>query len=102
MKSILYIGAGAPWLGGAGFLVRQRMFLRALAEVAELHLALFDMPAGAEPTRPDFVRTLTPLPATEYVPQGGLGRLIHDLASPLPRIYRSCRPACRPRCRRQA
>jgi glycosyltransferase involved in cell wall biosynthesis len=93
MKSLLYIGVGAPWVGGAGFLVRQRMFLRALAEVAELHLALFDLPPDAAAARPDFVRTLTPLPATHYVPQGRLGRLITDLAFPLPRIFQTSRPA---------
>ena len=69
------------------------MFLRALAEVAELHLALFDLPPDAAAARPDFVRTLTPLPATQYVPQGRLGRLITDLAFPLPRIFQTSRPA---------
>ena len=90
MKSILYIGAGAPWLGGAGFLVRQRMFLRALSEVAELHLALFDLPARAEATRPAFVRTLTSLPNATRIHEGGIRRLIADLLSPLPRIFRTC------------
>ena len=28
MKSVLFIGSGAPWLDGAGYLVRQRMLLR--------------------------------------------------------------------------
>ena len=42
MKKVLYIGAGNPWQGGAGYLVRQNLFLRALAEVADVHLAMFD------------------------------------------------------------
>lgn len=91
MKSILYIGAGAPWLGGAGFLVRQRMLLRALSEVAELHLALFDVPAEAQAGRPDFARRLTPLPGAQRVQQRGWKRLIADLTSPLPRTFRTTR-----------
>ncbi len=50
----------SPWDGGAGFLVRQNVFLRALADVAdELHLAMFD---GDTAAPPPFARSLTPLP----------------------------------------
>ncbi len=62
MKSLLYIGAGAPWLGGAGYLVRQRMFLRALSQVAEVHLALFDLPPDQAAKPPDFAAGISPLP----------------------------------------
>src|SRR4051794_40855924 len=60
MTRILYIGSGTPWLGGAGYLVRQNLFLRALAETAdELHLAMFD---ASDAAKPPFATALTRLP----------------------------------------
>ncbi|HET6251734.1 MAG TPA: glycosyltransferase [Tepidisphaeraceae bacterium] len=93
MKSLLYIGSGAPWAGGAGYLIRQRMFLRALAQVAELHLAMFDAPADAEASVPSYVKTLTPLPRVSRKMEEGLGRLCADFLSPTPRMFRGPRPA---------
>jgi glycosyltransferase involved in cell wall biosynthesis len=92
MKKVLYIGSGAPWLGGAGYLVRQRMFLRALAEVAELHLAMFDAPADVESSRPDYVKTFTPLPKVPRKTESGLSRLAADLLNPTPRMLRVNQP----------
>jgi glycosyltransferase involved in cell wall biosynthesis len=93
MKSVLYIGAGAPWLGGAGYLVHQRMFLRALAEVAELHLAMFDLPADAVASRPQFVQSLTALPKATRASESGIVRLAADLLCPFPRMFRGSRCA---------
>ena len=91
MKSVLYIGAGAPWLGGAGYLVHQRMFLRALAEVAELHLAMFDLPPDAVASKPDFVRSLVALPKATRAAESGIVRLVSDLFLPGPRMFRASR-----------
>lgn len=94
MKSVLYIGVGAPWLGGAGFLVRQRMFLRALAEVASLELAMFDFPSTESVARPVFARRVTPLSLPSRRSFGRLGLLAADLYSPSPRMFRGCRVGC--------
>ena len=85
MNRILYIGAGNPWQGGAGFLVRQNLFLRALAEVAELHLALFDSVAGATP---DFAKSFITLPMPDRARENKFVALKEDLLSPLPRMLR--------------
>lgn len=85
MKRVLYIGAGNPWLGGAGFLVRQDLFLRALTEVAELHLAMFD----ADPAKPpDFACRLTTLPSPHRRGTSKVQRLLDDLLSSQPRMIR--------------
>jgi glycosyltransferase involved in cell wall biosynthesis len=85
MPRVLYIGSGSPWLGGAGYLVRQNMFLYALAEVAELDLAMFD----STPDRvPQFVRFLKPLPSPIRRKEERLGRLISDWTNPTPRTFR--------------
>lgn len=86
MKSVLYIGVGMPWQGGAGYLVRQYMFLRALAECAQLHLALFDFDANA--TCPSFVDSITPLDSPKKSKQSRVRVALDDLFSPLPRMYR--------------
>ena len=88
MTRVLYIGVGKPWLGGAGYLVRQSVFLRALSDAAdELHLALFDADdATAAP--PPFAAGLTPLPRPTRPKAGRIGNLIADLTSPLPRTFR--------------
>src|SRR5579862_7358852 len=93
MKSVLYIGAGAPWVGGAGYLVHQRMFLCALAEVAEFHLAMFDLPADAAASKPDFVRSLVGLPKATRKAENGIVRLAADLLCPFPRMFRGSRCA---------
>ena len=38
---VLFVGRGAPWRGGAGYLVRQKMFLRALTRVANVTAAMY-------------------------------------------------------------
>lgn len=85
-KLILYIGVGVPWQGGAGYLVRQDMFLRALAECGQLHLALFNFNSNA--TRPRFTDTITPLDEPTRRNQSRLKVAFDDLFSPLPRMYR--------------
>jgi glycosyltransferase involved in cell wall biosynthesis len=85
MPRVLYIGSGSPWMGGAGFLVRQNLFLRALVEVAQLHLAMFDCSAAR---RPDFPCELTPLPAPVRKGAGAVRRLIDDCLADEPRMFR--------------
>ena len=71
--------------GGRGHLVRQNLFLHALADVADLDLAMFE----SKPDRvPDFVATLTPLPSPTRTRPGRIGRLWGDLTSALPRTFR--------------
>lgn len=40
---VLFIGRGAPWTGGAGYLVRQKMFLDAFTHVADVTAAMFEL-----------------------------------------------------------
>ena len=87
MKSVLYIGSGAPWLDGAGYLVRQRMFLRALREVADVKLALFDVPAEAHKQLPEHVLGLTCLAVPSRNRGGRISQLASDLFSSLPRMF---------------
>lgn len=86
MKRILYIGSGAPWLGGAGYLVRQRMFLRALAGAGRLHLALFDLPADAP--GPPFECEVTRLELLGRRGGGRIANALADFVNPLPRMVR--------------
>ncbi len=58
MSRLLFIGSGNPWLGGAGYLVRQNLFLGALSQIAELHLAMFDCKPDPIPA---FAKSLTVL-----------------------------------------
>lgn len=85
MTRILYIGSGAPWSGGAGYLVRQNLFLHALTEVADLHLAMFDAAAAAAPP---FPCTFTRLPSPTRAGSSKLKSLLDDLRSPDPRMIR--------------
>jgi glycosyltransferase involved in cell wall biosynthesis len=85
MTRVLYIGSGTPWTGGAGYLVRQNLFLRALQEVADLHLAMFDTKPGE---RPPFACDFTPLPTPQRRPRSRFGSLLDDLLSPEPRMLR--------------
>ena len=85
MTRVLYIGAGTPWAGGAGYLLRQNLFLEALAEVAELHLAMFDADGKSQAPFPcDF--TPLPMPRRNYVSKVKL--LVDDLLCSEPRMIR--------------
>jgi glycosyltransferase involved in cell wall biosynthesis len=85
MIRILYIGAGTPWAGGAGYLLRQNLFLRALAEVAELHLAMFTADGKSPaPFKCDF----TPIPTPGRNHASKMKFLIDDLLSSEPRMIR--------------
>jgi len=86
MKSVLYIGVGVPWQGGAGYLIRQNMFLQALAECVQLHMALFDFDADAPP--PPFAGKITPLNRPTSFKQSRVKVAFDDLFSPLPRLHR--------------
>jgi polysaccharide biosynthesis protein PslH len=85
MKRVLYIGSGNPWLGGAGFLVRQNLFLRALAEVADLHLAMFDADV-AKP--PPFPCQFTALPSPRRAGASKIKSLLDDVFLSIPRMVR--------------
>ncbi len=85
MARLLFIGSGNPWLGGAGFLVRQSLFLAALSQIAELHLAMFD--CKPDPL-PPFAKTLTVLAKPEKSGGGRFKTLADDLFSPEPRMFR--------------
>ncbi len=83
---VLYIGVGRPWAGGAGYLLRQDVFVRALADAAdELHLAMFD---AGDAAPPPFAASLTPLPRPTRPPTGRVGNLVADATSALPRTFR--------------
>lgn len=85
MKRVLYIGCGSPWAGGAGYLVRQQLFLRALREVSDLTLAMFDAkPDCPEPTG----CTTIPLPMPHRQRPGRWGMLMADLLGRAPRMVR--------------
>jgi glycosyltransferase involved in cell wall biosynthesis len=85
MARLLYVGSGNPWQGGAGFLVRQNLFLSALGQVAELHLAMFDCKSGPMPAYVKSVTCLTK-PVRPHVSK--IGHLTADLLDPLPRMIR--------------
>lgn len=86
MPRILYIGSGAPWSGGAGYLLRQNLFLHALSEVAELHLAMFD---ADNASLPPFPARLTPLPSPPRSRESKLGSFLLDLIALEPRSIRN-------------
>jgi polysaccharide biosynthesis protein PslH len=85
MARVLFIGCGSPWRGGAGYLVRQNLFLSALAQVAELHLAMFDSPAQEAPA---FAAGFTSLTMPTRPPMSRVKLLAEDLISPDPRMIR--------------
>lgn len=76
---MLFVGIGAPWCGGAGYLVRQDMLLRALARVSDLHLAMFDL-EGDEPP-PPFPCKLTALPSAHRITETRWRSLMNDVLS---------------------
>jgi hypothetical protein len=82
---VLYIGSGNPWLGGAGYLVRQSLFLNALSEIAELHLAMFDLQPGSVP---EYAANVTALSKPNKSGGGRLKNLRDDLFDPMPRMLR--------------
>ncbi len=84
-RRVLYIGSGSPWAGGAGFLVRQNLFLRTLEEVADLHLAMFNAaPGDAPPVASGF----TSLPSPVRGNSSRIQNWIADQFSPMPRMLR--------------
>jgi glycosyltransferase involved in cell wall biosynthesis len=88
MRSVLFIGVGAPWSGGAGYLVRQNMLLRALAGIAdELHLAMFS-PQDAHAV-PPFVHALTSLPQPTLRVEPSWRSRVKDLVSREPSLVRA-------------
>ena len=85
MKRVLFIGSGAPWAGGAGYLVRQQLFLRALSEVADVTLAMFDQdPAKPEPTG----RPVIALPSPTRKSPGRWSTMFNDFVGSTPRMLR--------------
>ncbi|NQZ63330.1 glycosyltransferase [Crocosphaera sp.] len=87
MKPLLYIGVGVPWQEGAGYLVRQNMFLEALAECVDLHLVLFNYDINAP--RPHFPCDITPIEIFRHRSLSKAQQLFKDCFSPLPRWYRN-------------
>jgi glycosyltransferase involved in cell wall biosynthesis len=85
MVRLLYVGSGNPWQGGAGFLVRQNLFLSALGQMAELHLALFDYKTGPVP---EYVKSVTPLAKPIRPANSRLKNFLLDATDPLPRMLR--------------
>lgn len=85
MPHVLFIGSGNPWQGGAGFLVRQNLFLGALAQVAELQLAMFDCKPGPVP---EYAGKLTSLAKPTRSRRGRLKNWLDDRLDPLPRMLR--------------
>ncbi len=88
-RRVLFIGSGPAWRGGAGHLVRQRMFLEAWGAVADggVTAALFHMEsedASDPPPGVQVFRLTTPGLRRESWPR----RLMRDLVSPLPRSIR--------------
>jgi glycosyltransferase involved in cell wall biosynthesis len=63
------------------------MLLRALAETADLTLAMFDVPQDAIDRRPDYARNLIALPKIQRIKRGRLAALASDLFSPIPRNF---------------
>jgi glycosyltransferase involved in cell wall biosynthesis len=93
MPRVLFIGSGRPWDGGAGFLVRQHLFLRALSDVTnQLHLAMFDLPPGGG-SPPPFTATVSAMPRPTRLRPSRLARRWADWADPLPRSIRDHDPA---------
>src|SRR4051812_32552379 len=90
MREVLFIGAGAPWRLGAGFMVRQHMFLTALAERCNLHCALFDY----EPWEgvPSFDCDITSLPMPKRLQESRVESAMNDVLSARPMMLRGVDP----------
>lgn len=92
--SVLFVGVGAPWAGGAGFLVRQTMMLKALARLdLDLHLAMFDPPSDAPP--PPFEARVTSIPGASETPESRVRSFVNDFVLRDPMLIRKldCRAA---------
>jgi hypothetical protein len=82
---VLFVGAGQPWRGGAGYLQRQDMLLRALRECADLSLALFDSPPQA---KPPFDAPMISLPMPTFHDESWIEARALDLFSMRPMMLR--------------
>lgn len=87
---VLFIGRGAPWEGGAGYLVRQAMFLAALTQIADVTAAMFQLPAGTEQTgiQRGRCRRVIALPEPTRQREGKWEMLAKDCLSSTPRMFR--------------
>jgi glycosyltransferase involved in cell wall biosynthesis len=85
MARLLYVGSGNPWQGGAGFLVRQSLFLSALGKVTELHLAMFDYKPGPVP---DYIKSVTALTKPIRSRGSRMSNGLADMLDPRPRMFR--------------
>jgi len=82
---VLFIGAGAPWSGGAGYLGRQRQFIDALREIADVRLVMLET-EGAAPAPEDWNARVVPFPARSRM--GRWRRLFEDLVERRPSALR--------------
>lgn len=83
--SVLFIGAGSPWAGGAGYLGRQMQFIDALRAVASVRFVMLEAGQGA-PAPSGWDVTTVPYPAQR--PAGRLGRFVKDVTSSCPSSLR--------------
>ncbi len=92
--SVLFIGVGVPWRGGAGYLVRQSMMFKALARLdIDLQLAMFDFPADAPP--PPFDARIVSIPVARELPETRWRSILNDFVVGDPMLIRKldCREA---------
>lgn len=87
---VLFVGRGAPWVGGAGYLVRQAMFLEAWARVADVTAAMFGLSANdaASGVTDAGLAEVVALPEPERKRETRWPMLRNDLLSPTPRNFR--------------
>ena len=87
---VLFVGRGAPWRGGAGYLVRQKMFLEALTGFAQVTVAMFDLcPKHAEAGVMDLgLEQVVAIPEPTLVRESRWKMLWNDLARSTPRMMR--------------
>lgn len=87
---VLFVGRGAPWRGGAGYLVREAMFLDAFTKFADVTAAMFrldpnDAEAGVTDGKCERVVSL-PVPRIER--EGRWAMLFNDTLRSTPRSFR--------------
>lgn len=87
---VLFVGRGAPWRGGAGYLVREAMFLDAFTRFADVTAAMFrldadDAEAGVAEGRCERVVSL---PVPHFEREGKWARLFNDTLRATPRSFR--------------
>lgn len=87
---VLFVGRGAPWKGGAGYLVRQAMFLEAWTAIADVTAAMFDLcPADVESGVLDAgCERVVALPKPKRQRESRWSMLKNDLLSSTPRTLR--------------